>query len=460
MSEPCLVVIGHVNHGKSSVVATLAADDTLEISPVPGTTVLNRDIPVVVNGKTIYRVIDTPGFERARATLQWLKQTNPGPSERPQRLRQFVEAHRDDPRFSAECQLLEPMLAGATALYVVDASEKYLPDFEPELEILQWTGGPRIALMNHIGQDDHAASWHALHQYFSTVVPFNAHGADHADRISLLRTLREIDRAAQPRFDEAIAAMEVDRQRQLDSSADAIAVMLTDLAGLVVRKRRREDADVEQIKARAKAEYHERVARIERETWTTLRAIYGFRRLEISDAAARAGLNTDAFSEHTRLAFGPTWEQFSQTVMAIGGIIGALVDVGHGLLSMGVYAVAGVGGGYLLALGLWNGVLEPKVGRKFVELGLMKNPRDHWVFLRRALKLHRDLAYRAHARQGAVVLETKDSDITPKLAAEVSAALTLLHSGVRSPDQARRTIAKTIRPLLEQRDPTPDPAAH
>ena len=38
MSVPRFAVVGHPNKGKSSIVATLAEDDAVQISPLPGTT--------------------------------------------------------------------------------------------------------------------------------------------------------------------------------------------------------------------------------------------------------------------------------------------------------------------------------------------------------------------------------------------------------------------------------------
>ena len=38
MSHPVFAIVGHPNKGKSSIVATLAEDDDVAISPRPGTT--------------------------------------------------------------------------------------------------------------------------------------------------------------------------------------------------------------------------------------------------------------------------------------------------------------------------------------------------------------------------------------------------------------------------------------
>ena len=142
MSTPVFAIVGHPNKGKSSIVSTLAQDESVAISPVPGTTVGNRRYPMIVDDETLYVLVDTPGFQRARAALEWM-QNQPGSSrDRPAIVRRFVELHRDDPRFAAECSLLEPVLDGAGILYVVDGSRPFGEDYEAEMEILRWTGWP------------------------------------------------------------------------------------------------------------------------------------------------------------------------------------------------------------------------------------------------------------------------------------------------------------------------------
>ena len=69
MSTPRLAVVGHPNKGKSSLVATLAEDDSVGIGPTPGTTLRTREYPMTVDGRLLYTLIDTPGFQRARRVL-------------------------------------------------------------------------------------------------------------------------------------------------------------------------------------------------------------------------------------------------------------------------------------------------------------------------------------------------------------------------------------------------------
>ena len=75
MTVPRFAIVGHPNKGKSSIVATLAEDDAVAISPHPGTTTRARAYPMRLDGEVLYELIDTPGFQRARETLTWLERT-------------------------------------------------------------------------------------------------------------------------------------------------------------------------------------------------------------------------------------------------------------------------------------------------------------------------------------------------------------------------------------------------
>ena len=111
---PTFAILGHPNEGKSSVVSTLAEDDSVRISPVPGETRHCRQYPVAVDGTEIIRFIDTPGFQQPRQTLKWLA-AHDGPDRR--MLADFIAAHQTNPDFTDECELLSPLKEGAGIIF-------------------------------------------------------------------------------------------------------------------------------------------------------------------------------------------------------------------------------------------------------------------------------------------------------------------------------------------------------
>ncbi len=110
MSVPVFAVVGRPNKGKSSIVATLARDDSVYIDARAGSTTDARTFPMRVDGEVLYELVDTPGIQRARAVLDWLNQHCDSAAARPETVRKFVEEHAQDPHFKDEYELLKPSL--------------------------------------------------------------------------------------------------------------------------------------------------------------------------------------------------------------------------------------------------------------------------------------------------------------------------------------------------------------
>src|SRR5918995_1544721 len=227
MNRPRFAIVGHPNKGKSSIVATLAEDDDVAISPHPGTTTQARSYPMRLDGETLYELIDTPGFQRARETLAWIEAHDRGAGARAAVVREFVAAHAADPHFRDERELLTPIVEGAGILYVVDGSKPYGRQYEAEMDVLRWTGRPRMALINLISSGDHVAEWRAaLGQYFSIVRVFDAMRADFGKRIELLRAFGAIDERWAAPLNRAADALVAERQRRLRRAAAEIGDFL------------------------------------------------------------------------------------------------------------------------------------------------------------------------------------------------------------------------------------------
>ena len=167
MKAPVFAVVGHPNKGKSSIVATLSQNDAIAIALEPGTTRKHQAYPLAVDGKTLYTLVDTPGFQRPRRVLEWLEAHSVSASDRAETVEAFVVQHRQDNGFVDECELLQPLIEGAGIIYVVDGSVPYSTQHEAEMTILRWTGRPSLALINSIGEDDYSDTWaRALGQFF------------------------------------------------------------------------------------------------------------------------------------------------------------------------------------------------------------------------------------------------------------------------------------------------------
>ena len=410
MTRPVFAIVGHPNKGKSSIVSTLAQDESVAISPVPGTTVGNRRYPMIVDDETLYVLVDTPGFQRARAALEWM-QNQPGSSrDRPAIVRRFVELHRDDPRFAAECSLLEPVLDGAGILYVVDGSRPFGEDYEAEMEILRWTGQPSMALINMIGSSDHSEEWsNALGQYFRIVRVFNALTADFDKRVQLLLAFGQLREAWREPLQRAVQLLEEEQGRRRKLAARLIAESLSQMISLTRRRRLTGAADRStEIRTSLQQEYKQALIALESQCRSDVEQVYSHRHLERHEALVQL-LDEDLFATQTWSLFGLTREQLVGTGAVGGAAAGGVVDVvtgGHSLL-LG----AGIGG-LIGAVSAWFTadrvadirVLGLPLGGKELCVGPMRNINFPYVVLGRALLHHKMVEDRTHACRGPMEL--------------------------------------------------------
>jgi len=410
MTRPVFAIVGHPNKGKSSIVSTLAQDESVVISPVPGTTVSNRHYPMIVDDEVLYTLVDTPGFQRARAALEWM-QNQPGSSrDRPAIVQRFVARHRDDPRFTAECSLLEPVLEGAGILYVVDGSRPFGEDYEAEMEILRWTGQPSMALINMIGSSDYSEEWSdALGQYFRIVRVFDALTADFDKRVQLLLAFGQLREAWRERLQRAVQLLEEEQGRRRKLAARLIAESISQMISLTRRRRLTGAADRSaEIRTSLQQEYKQALIALESQCRSDVEQVYSHRHLERHEALVQL-LDEDLFATQTWSLFGLTREQLVGTGAVGGAAAGGVVDVvtgGHSLL-LG----AGIGG-LIGAVSAWFTadrvadirVLGLPLGGKELCVGPMRNINFPYVVLGRALLHHKMIEDRTHACRGPLEL--------------------------------------------------------
>ena len=415
MNLPRFAIVGHPNKGKSSIVATLAEDDSVAISPEPGTTKTARTYPMRLDGVTLYELIDTPGFQRAREMLAWLTAHDRGAGARTDVVREFLLQHDGVERFHDECQLLRPILDGAGILYVVDGSRPYGAEYEAEMEVLRWTGRPRMALINMIGAGDHVDEWRAaLSQFFSIVRVFDAMHADFDRRVDLLRAFGAIDETWLGSLNAAADALAAERARRKTRAATEIADLLVDVltttetAALSGENR---DPAVEEA---ARTRLRKAVSLREQAARRAVQEIYHHSGLEAREAAA-SFLTEDLFSARSFSVFGLSSSQLAMTAAASGAVAGGLVDAMLGgaslFLGAGIGALIGATGALVGSDRLAKvEVLGQSLGGYELRLGPITDPNFPWVMLGRALLHVRLVAERNHARREALVIDAERVD--------------------------------------------------
>ena len=404
---PTFAVVGHPNKGKSSIVATLAEDDRLLIGSTPGTTRAAHAYTFKIDNQPQYVLIDTPGFQRARAVLEWLEARAGSADERGALVAQFVAEHDQDERFVDECELLRPILNGAGILYVVDGTKPYGAEYELEMQILQWTGQPRMALINMIGTGDYQTEWRgALNQYFSLVRVFDAVHADFETRIALLRGFGELDEQWRQPLETAVVALQEERARRQRRSAGEIADCLLDTLTYTERASLTDQKPAEPIQNRLIEKLQKKIRKREQRARDAVQRIYRHPHLERREASTEL-LQTDLFTEQGWELFGLSNLQLAVSGAVTGALAGGGIDVLFGgatlLLGAGIGAVIG-------GVSAWFGghelakvsVLGETLGGRVMQVGPVSAPNFPWVMLGRAWMHHHLVAERNHALRDAI----------------------------------------------------------
>jgi hypothetical protein len=407
---PVFALLGHPNEGKSSVVSTLTEEDRVPISALPGETRECANYAIVVDGKTLLRFVDTPGFQMPLQTLSWMKQYS-GPPER--MIEAFISTHQEDPRFDDDCELLRPVAKNAGIIYVVDGSRPLRSNDEAEMEILRLSGRPRMAVLNpKASETANIPHWKsAFAKTFNVNLHFNAHRATFKERMELLQALQPIEQDWTPAITKAVEVLKENWNDRLEACADSILVLLKEVLTLSLSSTSAgsDQGEQDQQREELKSLFLEKVSRIERQCHRELKSRFLHNVFDV-DLASETIVAEDLYSEETWKVLGATHAQLIVSSIATGALSGAGLDLFFANLTFGVFtAIGGVFGGFAG----WKGVrplarFKAKVGPFAKDLGgysitvgPVRNPQLLFVLLDRALIYFQCVSNWAHARRGA-----------------------------------------------------------
>jgi len=401
---PEFAVVGHPNEGKSSVLSTLAEDDSVRISPMPGDTRVCRTFPVVIDGREVVRFTDTPGFQNPRKTLHWIEQYRGGNNTL---VEDFIDAHQGDPDFHDDCQLFQPLLRGAVIIFVVDGSRPLRNVDKAEMEILRLTGCPRMAIINcKVAETAWLAQWQAeFRKHFNAIRVFNSCQASYRERIELLESLKGIDQELQPILDQVVTAFEEDWQERNRQVAELLLELLKD--GLSYRRSVtvKPGADEEALKGRLHSDFVKFLRKREKRCHEQLRALYKHNIFNC-ELPPQSILQEDLFAEKTWKFLGLSSSQLIVAGALSGAALGVGVDVAAAGLSFGVFtslgALLGAAGTVALKGGdFLSGVrfLGMHLDKQQLQVGPVKTIQLLFVLLDRQFLFYSYIINWAHGRR-------------------------------------------------------------
>jgi GTPase Era involved in 16S rRNA processing len=417
MTTPTFAVVGRPNKGKSSIVATLARDDSVYIDAKAGSTREANSYPMKVDGETLYVLVDTPGLQRARAVLDWLNAHCSDAAARPETVRAFVEQHEGNPNFRDECQALRPIVDGAGIIYVVDGSCPYGADYEAEMEILRWSGQPSLALINPIESDEFVEEWTAgLGQFFRTVRIFDAHRAEVTKQLELLELFGHLHPDWREPLERAVAILRQDRQLQAQGASSYITDFIVDAIDYKVEQAVPEGLPLEPVQKVLFERYKAQLVKRERQCRQRVEELYYYSNLSKSEQGLELE-ESDLFNIEKWYLWGLSQTSLMAAAASagavVGGTTGMALDVASGGLLGGLGTlVAGAGGA---VSGVWGarkyadkiGQMKVKgipTGGNMVSYGPSKNINFPFVLLGRALLHQRLVSTRTHADRNVLDL--------------------------------------------------------
>jgi GTPase Era involved in 16S rRNA processing len=399
---PEFAIVGHPNEGKSSVLSTLAEDDSVRISGTPGETVVCQEFPVIIDGKEIIRFIDTPGFQNPRKVLHQLQSLRGSTTNI---IETFREKNIANPEFRGDCELLLPITKGAGIIYVVDGSRPVRSVDRAEMEILRLTGLPRMAILNSKdATTDFLEQWkEEFRKSFNVFRIFNAHTANYAQRIELLESLKNIDQDWQATLDTVIAAFIKDWAQRNLVSAGIMTDMLQECLACKIARNIPDSSPAEGIRADMIAAYEKKIRKIESRAHHKIRNLFKHNIFNY-DLPSTSILQEDLFSESTWKFLGLTRAQQIAAAGIGGAGIAVALDAATLGTSFGMFAtLGGLAGATWAALGT-KGLARTKImgmplGGREIEVGPVKNIQFLYILLDRSLIYYSHISNWAHGRR-------------------------------------------------------------
>lgn len=428
---PKFAVVGQVNEGKSSVLATLVEEGDqakIRVSEMPGETARSQSIGLEINGRKVLEFIDTPGFQRARQALAWMKEHHEQAGDTralAESVQAFVEEFAGSRDFEDEVRLLQPVLAGAGIVYVVDGSKPVRPNHLAEMEIMRWTGRPRMAILNNksSAEGQFAGDWKKhLGESFNLTREFNAHRARFGERIRLLQHLLEIEEGHREGIEQTIRLLQQEWQQRRNDAADVMVELLEkcltrqacrNVSGDQIKRRGKREQMVEDLSE----QYRQEIRKVEEKQHRRLLDIFHHSEAVPQVEGQSAEAMGDLFAKEVWQVLGLSRGQLVMTGVVSGAAVGLVGDLAIGGLSGGIPTLIGgaIGGGFAL----WKGqalaeiaVSNPltpggktRLGGVRLCAGPPKNPNFPWVLLDRVLFYYQNLITRAHGRRDAFVID-------------------------------------------------------
>jgi len=350
-----LAVVGHTNTGKTSLLRTLTRNvDFGDVSARPATTRHVEGTSILLDGKPVLELYDTPGLEDSIALLEHLDKAAGGRRRDGLDLvREFLDSKPAKKRFAQEAKALRQVLDSDAVLYVVDARDRVLAKHRDELEILARCARPVVPVLNFTAHPDAKVNvWrdHLARVNMHVVAEFDTVVLDETSEQRLFEKMRTVLDVHAKVLDALIEERRRLREALLRASAELAGDLLLDAAALVIQvpveDQQKVKDGIDTLRTRVRDREQKCVERLLR--------LHRFREgdyegndLPLTDG--RWGL--DLFSPEAVRQLGIR----TGSAAAAGALVGLMVDAMSAGITLGAAAATGATVGGLLGAGREHG---------------------------------------------------------------------------------------------------------
>lgn len=438
-----IAVVGHTNTGKTSLIRTLLRSQSFGvIEDSAGTTRHVERAALLVNGKAVIELFDTPGLEDSDALLNALEETS-DKSSGAETIQQFLGSQAAEQHLAQEAKVLRQGLRSDALLYVVDVRAPQLEKYSDELKILSLLGIPIIPVFNFIAEP---AS--QLQQWRAVMISHNLHAALEFDTVAfsfeaekrLYQKLQGVLEQHYERIQSLIDQREADWLTQLDAAVRRCVKLLADCASL--RLEPDNNSAIDQNKQRLQNQVRE----LEQGALRDLLRLFSFSKSDIQLAQLPVSDDSwefDLFSSDTLKMFGLD----ARSSALKGAAAGAGLDLMVGGLSLGMATAVGAlaGAGYSTVKRYGK-----DIAAAFSDEGVVcvdDVTIDLLAF--RQYELLQGLTHRGHATQSAAKVDKVEQTSRPDTPQQWSKVIAGLRSGQVNRTESNSAFAHAQQQLTE-----------
>ncbi len=404
MSEKPLIVavVGHTNTGKTSLLRTLTRDAGFgEVSDRPATTRHVEGAAVLVNGRPVLELYDTPGLEDSIGLLDHLDSLASGRrAQGIELIEKFLSSNEAGNEFAQEAKALRQVMASDVALYVIDARDRVLGKHSDELNILARCAKPVVPVLNFIADEDAKVSiWreHLSRANMHAVAEFDTVVLDELCEQRLFEKMRTLLDGHEDQINRLIEDRHILHRDLMRASAQLVADMLIDVAAYVTYVETDDSQQTEESLDALRRSIRNR----EQRCVDQLLELHRFGREDcLPDTIPMddGKWGYDLFSPEAMKQFGLT----AGGGIAAGAATGFVLDAMSGGLSGGAMTVIGAAIGGVFGAGRAHG--KRLIRKAQGETELRCDDQTLRLLALRQLRLTRALLRRGHASQKPLVM--------------------------------------------------------